>query len=136
MDPTINALFVYGTLQRGQCREQFWPHRPIRIESATLRGQLRDLGPYPALIDGDDVIGGELWHIAPEHISRTLTVLDEVEDVAVGEAGLYARRIVKCHADGGQIVRAYAYYYSRPAEIAHHPRVSPGADGVCRWPAR
>jgi hypothetical protein len=61
-------------------------------------------------------------------------VLDEVEDVAVGEAGLYARRVVECRPADGQSVQAYAYYYSRPQEIAHHPRVAPGKDGVCRWP--
>ena len=134
MEPSITALFVYGTLQRGQCREQFWPHPPTRVESATVRGQLRDLGPYPALIEGDALVGGEVWRLAPEHVPRTLAVLDEVEDVAVGEAGLYARRIVECRTGDGQTVRAYAYYYSRPQEIAHHPRVPPGGDGVCRWP--
>src|SRR5436853_6029420 len=40
MDQPITALFVYGTLQRGQCREQFWPHPPISVEGATIRGQL------------------------------------------------------------------------------------------------
>jgi gamma-glutamylcyclotransferase (GGCT)/AIG2-like uncharacterized protein YtfP len=133
MAPPITVLFVYGTLQRGQCRERCWPHAPRRVEPAVVRGRLYDLGPYPALVEGDDLVGGEAWHLAPEHVPRTLTVLDEVEDVAAGEAGLYARRVVECR-EASETVRAYAYYYSRPHDIAHHPRVPPGEDGVCRWP--
>jgi gamma-glutamylcyclotransferase (GGCT)/AIG2-like uncharacterized protein YtfP len=134
MDQAITVLFVYGTLQRGQCRERCWPHAPLRVEPAVVRGRLYDLGSYPALVEGDDLVGGEAWHLAPEHVPHTLTALDEVEDVAVGEAGLYARRIVQCRQRDGATVRAYAYFYSRPAEIAHHKRVTPGTDGICRWP--
>jgi gamma-glutamylcyclotransferase (GGCT)/AIG2-like uncharacterized protein YtfP len=134
MDQPITVLFVYGTLQRGQCRERFWPHPALRVEPAVVRGRLYDLGPYPALVEGDDLVGGEAWHLAPEHIPHTLTVLDEVEDAAVGEAGLYARRIVECRQGNDETVQAYAYHYSRPWEIAHHVRVAPGDDGICRWP--
>jgi len=132
----VTALFVYGTLQRGQCRERCWPHAPLAVEPAVARGGLYDLGPYPALVEGDDLIGGELWRLAPEHMERTLAVLDEVEDAAVGETGLYVRRIIDCRTAAGQSVAAYAYFYSRPAEIAHHRRIMPGEDGVCRWRAR
>jgi gamma-glutamylcyclotransferase (GGCT)/AIG2-like uncharacterized protein YtfP len=133
MDASITALFVYGTLQRGQCRERCWPHAPLSVELATVRGRLYDLGPYPALVAGDDLIGGEVWRLAAEHLSRTLAVLDEVEDVAAGEAGLYARRAVECRTERGAAVRAFAYYYARPHEIEHCLRVQPDSDGVCRW---
>ncbi len=129
----ITVLFVYGTLQRGQCREGCWPHAPLRVEPAVIRGRLHDLGPYPALVEGDDLIGGEAWHLAPEHVARTLVVLDEVEDAAVGEAGLYARRIVECRTHGGQTLSAYAYYYCGPQDLAGHLRVPADDDGVCRW---
>ncbi len=131
----ITVLFVYGTLQRGQCRERCWPHAPLRVERAVIHGRLHDLGPYPALVEGDDVVGGEAWHLAPEHVECTLAVLDDVEDTAVGEAGLYARRVVQCRTEAGGTLSAYAYYYSRPQDIAAQPRVSPGDDGVCRWGA-
>jgi gamma-glutamylcyclotransferase (GGCT)/AIG2-like uncharacterized protein YtfP len=133
MDPSITAIFVYGTLKRGQCREHCWPHLPLRVEGATIRGRLLDLGPYPALVEGDDLIAGEVWHLATEHMPHTLAVLDEVEDAAVGEVGLYARRLVECRTPTGESVQAYAYYYSRPHDISHCPMVRAGSDGLCRW---
>lgn len=48
MSPGITSVFVYGTLQRGEVREHCWPHAPVSIEWGTIRGQLRDLGEYPA----------------------------------------------------------------------------------------
>jgi gamma-glutamylcyclotransferase (GGCT)/AIG2-like uncharacterized protein YtfP len=134
MPVPVSGLFVYGTLQRGQSRENCWPHPPTKIEMAVIQGRLYDLGPHPALVEGDDVIGGELWHISPGHIVRTLVVLDEVEDAAVGQSGLYVRRVVNCRTEDGQDCPAYAYFYSQPEAIRSFPRVSPGKDGVCRWP--
>jgi gamma-glutamylcyclotransferase (GGCT)/AIG2-like uncharacterized protein YtfP len=133
MTAPITALFVYGTLQRGQCRERCWPHAPLSVQAATVRGRLYDLGPYPALVEGDELVGGEVWQLAAEYMPHTLAVLDDVEDAAVGEAGLYARRLVECRTESGATVRAYAYYYSRPQEIEHYARVRPDANGICRW---
>jgi gamma-glutamylcyclotransferase (GGCT)/AIG2-like uncharacterized protein YtfP len=135
MPDSIRALFVYGTLQRGQCREKFWPHLPEKIEPAVARGQLHDLGPYPALVEGSDRIGGELWHIRPEHVAETLSILDGVEDAAVGETGLYVRRVVTVETADGQSQKAFAYFYTRPAEVGDMPIVTPDADGICRWRA-
>lgn len=136
MHDSICALFVYGTLQRGQCREACWPRPPEKIDMAVGSGRLHDLGLFPALVEGNDRIGGELWHIRPEHIGETLSVLDGVEDAAVGETGLYVRRVVTVETTNGQRQEAFAYFYTRPAAIREMPIVTPGPDGVCRWRLR
>jgi gamma-glutamylcyclotransferase (GGCT)/AIG2-like uncharacterized protein YtfP len=78
------AIFVYGTLQRGQVRERCWPRPALRVEPATVRGWLFDLGPYPALVvpaagEVADTIAGELWHVAADDLEVTLAALDRIE---------------------------------------------------------
>ncbi len=128
----VCAVFVYGTLQRGECRAHHWPHPPRQIEDATIRGRLYNLGPYPALAPGDDTVAGELWTIAPEHFQETLAVLDEVE-AAAGTGQLYQRRLVMCSTASGREVAAYVYFYARPHALAAYPTIAPSADGRCHW---
>ncbi|MFY7968834.1 MAG: gamma-glutamylcyclotransferase family protein [Pirellulaceae bacterium] len=73
------GFFVYGTLQRGHLRQSAWPLPPDRIEPAMVRAVLYDLGPFPALLEGDDWVAGELWHYQPNHLPRVAQALDRVE---------------------------------------------------------
>ncbi len=86
------ALFVYGTLKRGECRQERWPRPPVEVRAATLRAALYDLGPYPAIGTGEDLVAGELWFIAAEQMDETLRVLDEIEGFGQGGTDLYTRR--------------------------------------------
>jgi gamma-glutamylcyclotransferase (GGCT)/AIG2-like uncharacterized protein YtfP len=72
-------IFVYGTLKRGQCREKCWPLQPLQIRQAWTLGKLIDLGPYPALLEGNDRIHGELWSFKECDIAWVRQVLDKVE---------------------------------------------------------
>src|SRR5687767_8797421 len=109
-------IFVYGTLKRGEEREGKWPKRPTRVTMATTLGKLYDLGPYPALAQGDDVVAGELWHLAPLDVEQALKTLDAVEGVLPEGTGLYERRVVRCRNEAGQMMNAYAYFYARAAD--------------------
>lgn len=133
MSEPVTAIFVYGTLQRGEVREKCWPRGPLRIEWATIRGQLRDLGDYPALLAGDDVILGELWCLAESDMDATLAVLDEIEWYGQDNDDLYLREIVACRTLSGEVRQAYTYRYAKPADIARSPIVLPDAEGFCRW---
>ena len=62
-------IFVYGTLKRGEVRETSWPRQPVSIEWGTLAGRLHDLGPYPALVEGEDKVLGELWQVEPADLA-------------------------------------------------------------------
>jgi gamma-glutamylcyclotransferase (GGCT)/AIG2-like uncharacterized protein YtfP len=127
------SVFVYGTLQRGQSRASHWPLAPVEVQPATVRGRLFDLGPYPALVSGDDWVLGELWHFQPEHIDPTLAVLDAIEGFGQEGPDLYRRGIAECHELGGPVHRAYAYWYARYQDLDPLPPVRPNAEGYCVW---
>jgi len=130
-EPT--AIFVYGTLKRGQERERCWPRRPVAIEPATVRGALFDLGPYPALVEGDDTVGGELWQFAPVDMPPTLAALDQVEGSAGKPNDLYRRVIVHCQKAEGT-ASAWTYLLARTSLLRSARRMAPDASGVCVWP--
>src|SRR5687767_9038822 len=109
---SIHRIFVYGTLQRGECRERCWPHAPLRIDEAVIRAALYDLGPYPAIGPGDELVRGELWEIAPDQLEETLRVLDEVEGYTQLGHDLYVRRLVACQLGDGRELSAWTYYFA------------------------
>lgn len=132
----IAQVFVYGTLKRGQERERCWPRPPRRIEPAEIRGELYDLGPYPALVHGDDRVLGEAWFLEPADVEVTLKVLDEIECFGVEDVDLYVREIVECRtlADG-LIHTAYVYFLADPTQARAHRRVVAGTHGFVEWNA-
>jgi gamma-glutamylcyclotransferase (GGCT)/AIG2-like uncharacterized protein YtfP len=127
------AVFVYGTLQRGQCREKCWPLPPRDVTPATTQGRLFDLGEYPALAVGKDVVGGECWRFAPEELDATLEALDEVEGYCDGPDDLYTRRIVRCRLSGGDVIDAWAYFLADVTQLATLRPLRADDDGVVRW---
>ena len=86
-------VFVYGTLKRMQRRGNAWPRTPVEVQVAFTLGQLYDLGPYPAMTAGKDIVSGELWSFRPDDITATIKVLDEIEGVS---HGMYERVEVNC----------------------------------------
>lgn len=132
------AIFVYGTLQRGQVRERCWPRPAQCIEPATVHGWLFDLGPYPALVippagESADTIAGELWRAAAHDLDVTLATLDRVEGCRGKRNDLYRRVEIACTA-GGREVPAWTYEYARQIAANDPRRISPHPTGACRWP--
>lgn len=107
-----SAVFVYGTLMRGELREPIaLRHGPLAWEEARARGRLVDLGPYPGLVPDDaGEVHGELITLADP--ARALRELDEVEDfLGYGREGSMYRRIVtRVRAPGGTRL-AWTYRY-------------------------
>jgi uncharacterized protein (DUF885 family) len=62
-------------------------------------------------------------------------ILDAIEGSNQGIADLYTRRIVDCDIHAGNTVKAYAYFYSRDADLRPSQRVMTNTDGYCVWPA-
>ena len=129
-EPT--AVFVYGTLKRGEVREKCWPKKPAAIEEWRVRGALYDLGPYPGLANGEDVVVGELWRFGAEDMKETLSVLDEIEGFGGGANDEYRRVMVKSETSAG-VVNAWTYLYARVSELRPDRRAKADANGVCRW---
>jgi gamma-glutamylcyclotransferase (GGCT)/AIG2-like uncharacterized protein YtfP len=128
----VHCIFVYGTLMRNEEREGYWPRAPLSVEPAETRGALYDLGEYPALLEGDDWIGGELWTLRPEDMFETLLALDRIEWFGQDDVDLYVRRVIRCHTLRGE-AHAYAYFLADPSQAIGQRRIAPNADGVCRW---
>jgi len=68
-------------------------HQPSLIDIVTTPGQLLDLGPYPGLVMGSRIVGGELYSLPrPE---TALPALDALEDfLGYGLEGSMYRRII------------------------------------------
>lgn len=93
---TVCRFFVYGTLKRNERREHAWLYPPLSIVKATTHGRLFDLGSYPAMTVGQEVVEGEVWQVAEEHLQETLRTLDAIEGyVPAGNNNLYERRVVE-----------------------------------------
>ena len=135
-DSSPTAVFVYGTLMRGEQRAAMWPCAPLQVDEATIRAVLYDLGPYPAITEGDDVVRGELWRLAEADMPATLASLDEIECFGQGGVDLYVRRIVDCRLDDGSVHSAYAYFIADAAVLDRGARVMPGPSGQVRWSRR
>ncbi|MEZ6089069.1 MAG: gamma-glutamylcyclotransferase family protein [Pirellulaceae bacterium] len=140
----MNAeIFVYGTLKRGECRQACWPRPPLRVDNAFVRGLLYDLGPYPALVPGDDWVMGEVWTIAAADRTSTLAVLDEIEGYDPdGKYNLYDRVELEWYGTPGadrSEGRAMAYHFARRRGLLKlrpmKARVIEGYDSpVVVWP--
>ena len=126
-------LFVYGTLQRGEERAHFWPRPPLRVEPAFILARLYDLGPYPAIVEGEERIRGELWMLAPDDVTVTLEVLDRVEGYNQGDADWYVRRAITCWTFDGRQHPAFAYFWGGRSDISAMPLVPHNAEGFCDW---
>jgi gamma-glutamylcyclotransferase (GGCT)/AIG2-like uncharacterized protein YtfP len=135
-DATLCAVFVYGTLKRGQCRENCWPHAPLAVTPAWTFGDLFARQDYPALMPGDNRVEGELWEFLPEQMPRVLEVLDEIEGTEGNSPNdLYHRLDVEVKGtSGSRVSRAHTYFYNRDARLDGFSRIDP-VDGCQSWPA-
>ncbi|MFN5853107.1 MAG: gamma-glutamylcyclotransferase [Pirellulaceae bacterium] len=136
------GFFVYGTLQCGHLRQSAWPLPPDRIEPAMVRAVLYDLGPFPALLEGDDWVAGELWHYQPNHLPRVAQALDRVEGwdpLGNSEIGYRRDRCEVVRIDSQMTLEAYTYWFlpnrlpESAQKIAPWDRVATSL--VSRWPA-
>ena len=117
-NPGVYHLFVYGSLRSGF-------HSPVYeyisrffkfIGEAKVRGQLFDMGRYPAGIstNDDNFIIGELYQAIKEHeFSWAIGQLDDYEGVSVesDEVQLYRREITEVHLNE-QLIPAWIYWYN------------------------
>lgn len=131
----IAAVFVYGTLKRGQCRDRAWPVAPQNVRPAFVRGILWGRDDYPALLPGDGLVLGELWRFAPGDMAIVLTKLDEIEGTEGNSPhDLYHRREVEVCDQQGQVMQtAFTYFYNRNP-LADGFERAPEVDGIQCWP--
>ncbi|MCG8583082.1 MAG: gamma-glutamylcyclotransferase, partial [Pirellulales bacterium] len=114
---SVTSVFVYGTLKQGECRAHCWPHRPMDVRAASIRGNLFDLGPYPALLEGGDRVLGECWMFVADQMRETLEVLDQIECFGQEGVDLYVRRIVRCRSSANAETDAHAYFLADSSAV-------------------
>jgi gamma-glutamylaminecyclotransferase len=99
------AIFVYGTLKRGQRNHHFLNDQKFLGEAQTEpRYRLYDSGQHPALVDVSEngiAVRGEVWQVNEETIRK----LDEYE----GVPDYFARRPILLQNLDAQVE---AYYFN------------------------
>ena len=132
----VHFVFVYGTLKRGQCRENLWPAKPLSVRQASVAGELYDRDDYPAMKRGDDRILGEIWEFDSSTIQRVVETLDQIECTQGNSPDdLYHRHQLDatCHKTGEQI-RCVAYFYVRNPVDDGFVKLDPDENGHVQWP--
>lgn len=123
-------IFVYGTLREGFYNfERILKGRTTNIQLATIEGyDMLNLGSYPGIITGDNVVHGELLSINPNVYLQTLQVLDKLEgyDPSQKSKSLYHREIQKVKLEDGTVVDAYIYIYNRKRGITGFSPIESG----------
>ena len=114
------AVFVYGTLRRGQSNHHLLAGGRWGGEQLLPGARLHNLGPFPmAIVTPDtaaDAVQGELWWVD----AATLEQLDRLE----GHPRLYERRpLTLASGQQGWV------YLGRPRQVRHAPPLPQGL-----WP--
>lgn len=122
-------LFVYGSLREGFGHPAFeyignYFHF---VAHGKVRGQLYDLGDYPAAVPsrGEHFIIGELYAInEPDEFSYAIAQLDDYEGINPAEgASLYRRELATIYK-GKDETMAWIYWYN--GYVDNKPTISSG----------
>lgn len=122
-------VFVYGTLRAGEINdmmraaERHQLPAPAYAGTSTLGGRLYDFGRYPGMVlsaNADEQTVGDIYRIP----AALVAVLDEIEEVYPGEAGLFVRELHDVDCDG-QTYRCIVYPVNEAA-VAGLPRITGG----------
>lgn len=130
----VSRLFVYGTLKQAQAHGDLLQSLALRVDPATTRGQLLDLGLFPGLVRGEGVVHGELMTFPVMHLATVLAVVDHLEGFVEGDpaASLFLREQIVAETEQGDLVDAIAYFYNQS-----HPDALPQEETVLlatgRW---
>jgi len=108
----LNKVFVYGTLMKNFCNyKRYIEGRISRITPGKTYGLLYHLPEgYPALLEGNEIVEGEIIEPVDE---RLLKSLDRLEDYVEGRSGnLYERKIKEILTEDGEKVTCWIYIYT------------------------
>lgn len=123
-------IFVYGTLREGFFNfDRILKGRTTDIKPATLEGyDMLNLGAFPGIITGDNVVHGELISINPNVYLQTLQILDKLEGYDPSQKGksLYHREIQRVKLEDGTVADAYVYIYNRKQGITGFSPIESG----------
>ena len=122
MSEAMQSVFVYGSLKRGFVNHHLIARAKFLGVGMTRRGfAMLDLGRYPGVVRGCDIIGGELFSVPLPLVGG----LDRLEE----NGRVYQRELVPI-ATGSGTIQAWIYIYllARGDEKAVRPK-----GGVLLW---
>ncbi len=131
----VDAVFVYGTLLRGESNAHVLHDRPVRrVREARVRGALLETGqPYPVMVlDAGSTVHGELVEL--DDVGSRLGPLDALEEFdGYGRPGrLYHRTLVDAATDDGA---RRAWTYVAGETVGRGARIASGSWRVHRGSA-
>jgi gamma-glutamylcyclotransferase (GGCT)/AIG2-like uncharacterized protein YtfP len=129
-NPEVYQLFVYGSLRSG-FRSPAYEYISCYFDligAGKVKGQLFDLGTYPAAKPSDQnkFIIGELYRIRNEkEFTWAIGQLDDYEGVHVGfdETQLYCREVTEVSIDN-KTTNAWIYWYH--GDVSDKPIIESG----------
>lgn len=96
-------VFVYGTLMSGETNHHYLKNS-IFLSKATIKGyNMYDVGWYPAIVTGNNLIVGELYQVPLKDMSAI--------DMLEGEGSLYIKKCEKVTDEEGKTTFAFVYVY-------------------------
>lgn len=107
-------VFVYGTLLKGMSRFATLA-RSQCLGHASTKGILYDLGPFPAIAEGNNDVYGELYSVTDVKLRE----LDRIEGYSLQDErnSLYIRKGISVTLlNDGSTENAYAYFYNSSLE--------------------
>jgi gamma-glutamylcyclotransferase (GGCT)/AIG2-like uncharacterized protein YtfP len=117
-------IMLYGTLRDPRLRRELGIEgRMRRIARCRLAGILYNLGPYPALGEGEGIVHGELFEVTDPTVFGAMDAFEEY-DAARPKLSAYLRVRVRL-AD--PVLECWVYRYNRT--VRGVPRV-PGGDWI------
>lgn len=116
----MKRIAVYGSLKRGCYNFSHFLEEGDYVETIHVKGFLKDLGAYPALVQGDDApeVEVEVFEVTPY-------TLESINGMEVG-AGYYPAKVPT--SEGYATI-----WYMPPFDIEGVRSVLPDEDGVVRW---
>lgn len=110
-------VFVYGTLKKGFGNHRLLAKAKFIAPAFIINGKMIDLGAFPAVMEGDMDIEGEIYAVD----ENTLASLDRLE----GHPTFYERKQIEAYLDDERMpAEAWCYFLSKDSQ-AHYEKLCP-----------
>ena len=111
----LDKIFVYGSLRSDMFNyDRLLKGKTSKIEKGYMKGHLSHIENkgYPAGIDGEDKITGEIMELID--FEKSLIELDKLENYTIDNEieCEYIRKIKTIEKEDGSTVQAYVYMYN------------------------
>jgi gamma-glutamylcyclotransferase (GGCT)/AIG2-like uncharacterized protein YtfP len=119
-------LFVYGSLREGFANyNHYLRGKVVDIVPGVIKGQMYDVGAFPAVVCGKGTVHGELMYINLADYVNTMRKCDGLEGYNPdSDYNLYCRKNIVVKAKDGTYVKAWVYIWECSAH--HYPQVIGG----------